>query len=520
MPVLKNVLGLDIGSHSVKAVEFRQNLRGIEAVQLRSVERQGDDGDLADLLRRMIEVYRLPAEHVVAALPGDRISSRRIRFPFRERKKIEAAVPNHVADDLLFEPEDVIIDWELVSSDRARADVVAVIAPRKAVSEFLEPLADAECEPRTLEAEGLLLGNLAAIFDLPGVRLLADLGHRKSTFCLLVDERPVSARTIPLGGLALTHAIARDRGIDSEAAERAKCEETLIGPDFEATYPETAKVLDRLSREIVRTLSSLETVLNGRALDALTLFGGSAHLEGLDAYLEERIGCRTERLGYPPEGHDAGLVAAGDPVVFAPTIALGLRGTPRARTRTNFRQEEFAVRVDLGRFTKDFSLTGILAGIAGVLAIASFATSTALASRYARQIEMVVDDLYREAIPGQALSGNPLTALRAAVDDANRRAEFLGVYRGNLSALDLLNEISARVPADLDIVLEELSIDRQTVRLRVFASSFEAADRLGAELQKFDPFANARIGAIETDKKRGGKRFNVTISLAPRQSSR
>ena len=33
MPVLKNVLGLDIGSHSVKAVEFRQNLRGIEAVQ-------------------------------------------------------------------------------------------------------------------------------------------------------------------------------------------------------------------------------------------------------------------------------------------------------------------------------------------------------------------------------------------------------------------------------------------------------------------------------------------------------
>ena len=108
-----------------------------------------------------------------------------------------------------------------------------------------------------------------------------------------------------------------------------------------------------------------------------------------------------------------------------------------------------------------------------------------------------------------------MAGLREAVRNANERAEFLGVYRGNLSALDVLTEISKRVPPDLDIVFEELSIDRQTVRMRVYAKSFEAADRLGAELAKFAPFAQARIGAIETDRKRGGKRFNVTISLAP-----
>ena len=105
--------------------------------------------------------------------------------------------------------------------------------------------------------------------------------------------------------------------------------------------------------------------------------------------------------------------------------------------------------------------------------------------------------------------------MREAVRDASARAEFLGVYRGNLSALDLLTEISRRVPSDLEIVFEELNIDRQIVRMRVYAKSFEAADRLGAELAKFRPFAQARIGAIETDKKSGGKRFNVTISLAP-----
>ena len=63
------------------------------------------------------------------------------------------------------------------------------------------------------------------------------------------------------------------------------------------------------------------------------------------------------------------------------------------------------------------------------------------------------------------------------------------------------------------MVFEELSIDRQTVRMRVYAHSFEAADRLGQELAKFAPFAGARIGAIETDAKTGAKRFNVTIGL-------
>jgi general secretion pathway protein L len=180
----------------------------------------------------------------------------------------------------------------------------------------------------------------------------------------------------------------------------------------------------------------------------------------------------------------------------------------------NFRREEFAVRLDLGRYGRDFGLTGVLAAVALLLSIVSFGVATTLDARRARDIEREIGRLYSEALPGPV----PTSAVRGladAVRTANERAEFLGVYRGNLSALDVLTEISARVPPDLEIVLEELSIDRQTVRMRVYAKSFEAADRLGAELAKFPPFAQARIGAIETDRKLGGKRFNVTISLAP-----
>jgi hypothetical protein len=225
-------------------------------------------------------------------------------------------------------------------------------------------------------------------------------------------------------------------------------------------------------------------------------------------------GIHAARLGRPLEGHGDALVDGPSPIVFAPAIALALRGTAQAKTRVNFRQDEFAVRLDFGRYRRDLTWPLVLAAAATILALVNIGTSTVLEGYRAGRVEEQIEQLYTQLFPGESLPRSVIPALREKVRSANERAEFLGVYRGNLSALDLLTEISKLVPEDLDLVFDELSIDRQIVRMRVYAKSFEAADRLGADLAKFPPFSRARIGAIETDPKRGGKRFNVTISLA------
>lgn len=513
MPVLKSVLGLDLGSHSLKAVELQQTLRGVDVVQLRSLPRDPGE-DLAEQIRQLLRLHRPGIDHVVAALPGDAISSRRLGFPFRDKRKLTQAVPFAVEGDLPFDLEQVVVDWEIVGGERGETEVAATIAPRSEVSRILELLQQAGCPPRTLEAEGLALGNLAAIFDIPGVRLLADLGHRKSTFCLLVDGRAVASRTVRVAGMHLSQALAQDLRVDPEQAERRKCEEGILRGGRAPTHAQA--VLERLAREILLLQGSLEQVTargGSGSIEEVVLCGGTAQLAGLDDFLAEHTGIPTSRLGLPREGVGAGFVAGGSPILFAPAIALALRGTAQARTRTNFRQDDFALRVDLGRLRREFRVTGWLAAACAGLAALSFALDAWFTSRDARRFERASLALYGEAFPGRPAPGDAIAALRDEVRSANERAAFLGVYRGNLSALDLLAEISRLVPADLDVVFEELSIDRQTVRMRVFAKSFEAADRLGAELGKFPPFADARIGAIETDAKTGAKRFNVTITL-------
>ncbi|HZO08487.1 MAG TPA: type II secretion system protein GspL, partial [Myxococcota bacterium] len=187
MPVLKSVLGLDLGSHSLKAVELQQTLRGVEVVQLRSVPRGADEADLPAEIGQLVRLHRLGTEHVVAALPGDRVTTRRLHFPFKDRRKLAQAVPFAVESDLPFELDQVVVDWEIASSEGAQTEVLAQVAPRSEVSRLLALLEAAGCAPRTLEAEGLALANLGAVFDLPGLLLLADVGHRKTTFCLLAD---------------------------------------------------------------------------------------------------------------------------------------------------------------------------------------------------------------------------------------------------------------------------------------------------------------------------------------------
>jgi type IV pilus assembly protein PilM len=458
-------------------------------------------------------MHDLPVEGAVVALPGDRITSRRLAFPFSDRRRLDQAVPLAVEDELPFDLEGMLVDWERVGGEGKASEVAATIAPRAEVVELLGLLEGAGVQPRIVEAEGLVLGNLAGLYQHEGTCILADLGHRKTTLCLYLDGRPAAARTVRLGAGALTDALAHERGIDARAAEERKAEDGVRG----LQGGEAAAVLDRLVREMARAVGSFEPLLAARGLDAagrMVLLGGGAHLHGIDEHLSERLGLPAERLRVPDDELGRALLAGGDPALFAPAVALAARGTARARTRTNLRQDELALRFDVGALGRRLAGTAALAGVAALLAAALGFSAISGSSRRADATDARIAEIWNGAFPGRPVPSNPVEGLRAAVRDAHDRAEFLGVYRGNLSALDLLTEISARVPEGLEVVFEELNIDRQVIRIRGHSRSFQDVDRLRAELEAFEPFSQIQVSEI-TSGREGAKSFSVTISLAP-----
>ena len=508
MAILKNVLGLDLGTHTLKAAELAQGLRSLEVVRMHA-EPRSPGLPLSEQIDRLLLTHSFSREHVVTAVRGDRVSVRMLDFPFSEKRRLAQAVPFEIEDRVPFDVDRMQVDWDVASSERNRASVISALAPREEVSQLVETLHAARCDARVVEAEGLVLANLGALFPLPEPCLLMDVGHAKTTFCALDGGRALAARSIGLAGLAFTESIAQERGLSLPDAERFKHESGVAG------VARAEELLRRLANEVLRFATAAEPRLRG-PVSQIVLLGGGSLLEGLARALTEYSGIPAEPLALPEDDAGLGLAAVGAPGVLAPSLALALRGSARARSGINLRQDEFARRTDFSWLRREFGTTGRLAAGVAVLALLSFAVGAVLEGREAHTVESRAAALYAEAFPGRPIPDSPMTAMREAVREANERAEFLGVYRGNLSALDVLSEISRRIPQDLDVGFEELSIDKQTVRVRVYSKSFEAADRLGAELSKFGPFEQARIGAIETDKRTGIKKFNVTISLAAR----
>lgn len=513
----RGILGLDVGSYAIKAVELRQTLRELEVVQLRELPLGGSGQTVAERLQELMRTHRLPTQHVVCALPADRLSNRVIEFPFRDRRKVAQAVPFEVESQVPFDLEDIVIDWAEIGTDRTKTELVATLSPRKEVALLLHSLRQAGLEPRVVEAEGLVLGNLVGLFDLPGRRIVLDVGHRKSTLCLMLDGRPVAARSFPVAGRALTEALAKDLGVDSEEAERIKHEEGLFADRLAGRVPAALGALDRLAREVVRSLGAFEPLLGSKAADALTgitLVGGGARLHRLDAHLSERTGIETGPLELPHGPAAASLVAGGDPLLFGPAVALALRGTTRATTHMNFRQHELAYKIDLRRIGRELRWTAALAAVAVLLFGASILTSLRLESRRADRMEAEIARLYGEVLPGRPVPADPVRSLRNEIRQARERADVLGIYRGNLSALDLLALLSAQVPDALDVTFEELSIDGKVIRIRSHADSFETVDRLKAELEKEPLFSRIQTSELQADSRRGGNTFSMTISLA------
>ena len=89
------VLGLDIGSYSVKAAELRAGFRGVEFLRLETarIPTNAPPEEHEATIQLFLEQKDLPRDFVVCALPTERVTQRHLRFPFSGAKKIAPAIP-------------------------------------------------------------------------------------------------------------------------------------------------------------------------------------------------------------------------------------------------------------------------------------------------------------------------------------------------------------------------------------------------------------------------------------------
>ena len=188
---MQKIIGLDIGSYSIKAVEIINSFKSYEITNFyEKVIPVSEDKTKEELLPIcMEELFRennLEADRIVTAMPGQFISSRIIPFNFSDPRKIANAIMFEVEDAVPFNLDEMVVEHQIIGSQGDKTMALAVMTRKNFLESFLEYLSRIDIDPKLIDVDSLSFYNLAPhIPHSPDeVVGLVDIGHEKHLFVL------------------------------------------------------------------------------------------------------------------------------------------------------------------------------------------------------------------------------------------------------------------------------------------------------------------------------------------------
>ena len=122
----KPVVGLDIGSSSIKAIELRRVRGEIQVVSV-GVEPLASDivvdsmivdsGSVASSITKIFADHGIKSKQVATSVSGHSVIVKKISMASMPEDEIEAAVRNEAQQHIPFEMSDVNLDYQVLSGD-------------------------------------------------------------------------------------------------------------------------------------------------------------------------------------------------------------------------------------------------------------------------------------------------------------------------------------------------------------------------------------------------------------------
>jgi len=358
----QRIIGLDVGTWSVKAVVLESSLRRSTLVDYREHHIPSDaaGGGLEGEIEAAIAatLRGLDPDGITSAIPGTNVLMRELELPFADDKRIQSVLGFQLESVLPRPLEEVVYDYQLLRETEDGANLLCAAVDRVKLDPWLTTLQTAGADPRVVTTTGLATANLLKHLSVDTQErsvAFIDLGHRTTTVTIVRNDRVEAVRTISRGGHQLTRALSKGLDLDYAEAEQLKHE----GVRFDGYLPEgvgeadhaqraklVARALEPLLREVRTTIHAHADRL-GHPVAAAIAYGGTSLLPGILDLMQRVLDVPVS----PPaaagplwEGREvpAGLLSSG-----VSAAAMALRSVAdAARHQVNFRQGEHAYESD------------------------------------------------------------------------------------------------------------------------------------------------------------------------------
>lgn len=304
------LVGLDLGSSAVKAVELRRVRAGFELVRAgieplepgAVAEGAIEDADsVSAAIRRVFSRSRIRSRKVATSVSGHSVIVKKLTLPAMSREELEESIQWEARQVIPFDLSDVHLDHQVLESAPGGEDIrVLLVAARKErVASRLEAIAGAGLSPVIVDVDGFALQNAYEANYGPGSSVTTALLHIGAGVTNAVVTRgglPLFTRDVSAGGRQLTELLQKQLGIEFEEAERMKKESAAEALEAGPCGALLQSATETLLLEIRKTLDLFEAAGEGESIQRVYVSGGCSELAGLTERLQSGLDLPLEPL--------------------------------------------------------------------------------------------------------------------------------------------------------------------------------------------------------------------------------
>lgn len=315
----KNLVGVDIGSTSIKVCELKQGRKGLSLVKLGYaplapqviVDGQVMDASaVSEALQRIFKDSKINRKEVAISVSGQAAIIRKISVPLMTTEELNEQIQWEAEQHIPFDIKDVQIDHQVLrrNSDEGQMDVLLVAAKRDQIEDYAQLVRAAKLRPTVCDIDAFSVQNLFEFtrgLDPTQTVALINVGASLSSLNVISGGISQFSREIANGGNLITEEIQRTLNVPQEQAEAYKCGDSEDGIVPEQVVEILEGACDAIAAEIQRSLDFFMATGGEAEISRIFITGGSAGLPPLAQAIEQRSRIPVETW-LPTDGLDLG----------------------------------------------------------------------------------------------------------------------------------------------------------------------------------------------------------------------
>jgi type IV pilus assembly protein PilM len=309
----KGLVGVDVGSSAIKAVELKVGGKGRDEYQLLNIGIEPlppeaivdgaimDSGAVIDAIQRLFQENRIKTTEVATGVCGNAVIVKKISLPQMSADELAESIHWEAEQYIPFDIQDVSLDYEVIEGGGSggNMDVLLVAVKKDKISEYTSALSQAGRTPQIVDVDVFALQNCYEMnygIDPGRVVALLNIGATIMNVNVVKGATSIFNRDIAAGGHQYTDAIQKDLNLSFEQAEALKKGEQVEGASSESLNPILQAVSENIAMEIQKTFDFFRATSQEDRIDQIYLSGGTAKIHGLRDLLADRFQAPVELL--------------------------------------------------------------------------------------------------------------------------------------------------------------------------------------------------------------------------------